>query len=87
MTGCDVFRKPSGMLKRVHDEKCKVKSHEYRVSGYESRFWPESCQNDEKDCHPELVSGSGFLKTLSGVVGCGLERTKDQLQVVSCMCE
>ena len=62
MTGCDVFGKPVGMLKQVHDEKCKVKSHEYRVSGYESRFWPEACQNDGKDCHPELVLGSGRKK-------------------------
>ncbi|PIJ61074.1 hypothetical protein V513_10995 [Mesotoga sp. H07.pep.5.3] len=62
MTGCDVFGKPVGMLKQVHDEKCKVKSHEYRVSGYESRFWPEACQNDGKDCHPELVLGSKLRK-------------------------
>ncbi len=60
---------------------------EYRVSGYESRFWPESCQNDLKDCHPGLDPGSGFLKTVVGGSGRGLERTKNQFQVVSCIRE
>jgi len=72
MTGFDVFGKPAGMLKRVHDANSRVSITGYGVSRREELTVLVSSVNNAETvtqvatsgapshCHPELVSGSGF---------------------------